>query len=250
MISADIISAGGFNGGSPSTLYVAQAAYASLPAASGYTAGTRAKASDGTGFDVVSNGTRWLPAGGSAIIAACPYTVGIMPAFAANASGTANGATTLSTAIQNGEPLKGFGYVPANTIVAAHAAGFYWFEMQASTTAIKFYNNTYTPAVGVYPTEPTSKTAFAGAVPGSAGATSGALYTAFSYTLPAGILGAFGQLDNEVLYECGITATSSETHIVTGATSLVYCTDPTYSKGGSQVVNVKNISAALQRGGE
>jgi len=47
--------------GSPSTLYVAQAAYASLPAGSGYAAGTKARATDGKGFDVVSDGTSWIP---------------------------------------------------------------------------------------------------------------------------------------------------------------------------------------------
>jgi len=60
-IVATKISASGFSGGSPSTLYAYTGTYASLPAASGYAAGTKARATDGKGFDVVSDGTVWIP---------------------------------------------------------------------------------------------------------------------------------------------------------------------------------------------
>jgi len=51
----------GVSGGSPSTLYLTTDTYANLPAASGYASGTKARATDGKGFDVVSDGTSWIP---------------------------------------------------------------------------------------------------------------------------------------------------------------------------------------------
>lgn len=188
----------GVSGGSPSTLYAYTGTYASLPPAGGYAAGTQALATDvgpnGSAFQ--SDGvSRWLPVNGRCVLANMPLPVGMAPTFPANASGTANGAITFGTAA-NQVVYKGYFYYPANSLVASHAAGFYYTEMSSNTAAI-VYNNVYTPAVGTFPTEPVIKASFSGAVPGGAGVTAETNF--FKANLPGGILGNFGGTRSSVL---------------------------------------------------
>lgn len=193
--------------GSPNLLYVASAAYASLPAASGYAEGTRAYATD-VPCEVAVRSSRWVPIG-QPLMASATMPILSPPTINANASGTANGASTFATAVT---PLiqKGYMYVPANSLSASHAAGFYYFEM-SSTTAFTAYNNTYTPATGVYPTEPTSKTAFSGAVPGGTGDTSER--TILIKTIPAGYLWKYGTIVTDIGIECNNSAGTKVTKI-------------------------------------
>lgn len=243
MISADIISAGGFNGGSPSTLYVAQAAYASLPA--GTVTRQKAIATDvgPNGSEMSWNGARWIPVNGRCTLAYLPLPVGIAPTFPANASGTANGAITFGTAV-NAAYAKCYVYYPVNSVNASQPAGFYYTEMSTTTAAI-VYNNVYTPAAGTLPTEPTSKTAFAGAVPGGAGVTSSVNF--LKVTLPAGILGNFGAVGADLLSEVNNTAGGKNTTALLNAAAI----HTTYQSGNLSLHAIGQFrnagSAASQR---
>lgn len=167
--------------------YVAIATFSNLPPASNYPIGTSAFATD-IGINgsemVVSTSGAWVPNNGRTLLTRLTLPLVKAPTF----TGTTNGAITLGTATGS-IYAKCYMYFPANSLVAAHAAGWYYTEM-SSTTAGVVYNNTYTPAAGVFPTEPTSKTAFSGAVPGGAGSSSEV--TAFTFSVPANVLGSYG----------------------------------------------------------
>lgn len=182
--------------------YIAKTTLSELPTASNYPTGTKAYVTDigvnGTEY-VVTNSGAWAPVNGSALI---DKLYGVPLVKAPTFTGTTNGTIVFGTAV-NTVFAKCFTYFDANTLVASHAAGFYYTEMSDTTNAV-VYNNTYTPAVGVYPTEPTSKTAFAGAVPGGAGVTS--QVTAFKYRTVANSLGRWGASKLFAHVECNNTA--------------------------------------------
>jgi len=185
--------------------YAFKGAMASAPSASAYPLGTHAFFTDvgpnGTDMVVSSSGT-WIPHNGRALLSRLTLPVVKAPTIPADASGTANGAITFGTAV-NTAFTRCFCYFDANVVNATQPAGFYYMEMSSTTAAI-VYNNTYTPANGVYPTEPTSKTAFSGAVPGGAGVTTEV--TAFSYNINGGLLGLYGTLILEIYFEANTTA--------------------------------------------
>jgi len=151
---------------------------------------------------VVSASGKWIPHNGGALLSRLTLPVVKAPTIPADASATANGAITFGTAVGTAY-AKCFCYFAANVVNATQPAGFYYMEMSSTTAAI-VYNNLYTPAAGVYPTEPTSKTAFSGAVPGGAGSTSEV--TALIYTLPANLLGLYGTVISEVYFEASNSA--------------------------------------------
>ena len=198
MISASSKAAQGPQSGS----YVTTDTYANISLLTSYPVGTRARVSDVGlyGSDFVYTGSRWVPINGQCVLAQLALPVVKAPTF----TGTTNGAITLGTATPQ-IYSKCYMYFPANSLLAAQAAGFYYVEM-SSTTAGVVYNNTYTPAGGTYPTEPTSKTAFSGAVPGGTGLTTEV--TAFIVTVAAGLLGLFGVLKSQVMIDVDATAGS------------------------------------------
>lgn len=189
-----------------------------------------------------SNGTRWVPVNGRVLIDRLTLPLVKAPTINANASGTANGTTTLATAVPT-RFAKAFFYVPANSLVASHDAGWYYAEM-SDTTNIVFYNNTYTPAPGVYPTEPTNKVAFSGAVPGGAGVTTSV--TAFVSSAKGGLLGDYGALMSDVLVEANNTASSKTLGILLNASSV--CSDNPINATNLHGIHViKNMARNMQR---
>jgi len=154
-----------------------------------------------SGTKMLATETMFVPAsGGRALIDRLALPVVKSPSF----TGTTNGAITWGTSAGTAF-AKCFCYYPANSLVASHAAGFYYTEMSTTTAAI-VYDNTYTPAAGVRPTEPVVKVAFSGAVPGGAGST--AEITAFVYPLVGKLLGKFGNVNCDIFAEASVTANS------------------------------------------
>lgn len=100
-----------------------------------------------------------------------------------------NGALTLTTALDQAYPAAYF-YMPAGAIAAASTAGFYYGTM-SSTTAVTLFNNPY---VSGTPTIPASPTAFATTGPGAYTQTTGSAFTAYTYSVPGGTLGAFDEV--------------------------------------------------------
>lgn len=202
----------GIRTGANSGSYAMTGTWAELVAALPFAEGTRLRCSNigRYGSDLIANSAgRLLPLNGSVCLNVTDLPIVKAPTINANASGTANGATTLATSLTI-DVLKGFFYCPANSIVASHAAGFYYGEM-SSATAITFYNNTYTPAAGVYPTEPTSKVAFAGAVPGGTGIT--AEVTALITGISGGFIGKHGSVVHDLAIECNNNANAKVVRI-------------------------------------
>lgn len=226
--------------------YVARDTYANI--VSGYAAATysgrKAFATDvgPSGSEFFSNGSRWIPVNGRVLLDRLTLPLVKAPTINANASGTANGATALATAVPT-RFAKAYFYVPANSIVASHSAGWYYGEM-SDTTNITFYNNTYTPAAGVYPTEPTNKVAFSGAVPGGTGVTSSV--TAFISAVKGGILGEYGALYSDALVECNSTAGGKAFQINFNASAV--CIDNPNSTASAHGIHViKNMAYNRQR---
>jgi len=200
--------------------YAFKGAMASAPSASAYPLGTHAFFTDvglnGTDMVVSASGT-WIPHNGRALLSRLTLPVVKAPTIPADASGTANGAITFGTAV-GATFANCYCYFAANVVNATQPAGFYYMEMSSTTAAI-VYNNTYTPASGTYPTEPTSKTAFAGAVPGGAGST--AEITAFISLVNANLMGADGCLIIEASQEATNNANSKTCRIKLGASTAV-----------------------------
>jgi hypothetical protein len=168
------------------------------------------------GWPVIDTGSRWIPMG-DALLGLSRLHLIKSPTINANASGTANGATTLATALSTAV-ARGYFYVPANSIVASHAAGWYYGEM-SDTTAITFYNNTYTPAAGVVPTEPTTKVPFSGAVPGGTGVLTEV--TGLIYAVPADLLGLYGELLPTIFADCNNNANTKSVRVRVSGTACV-----------------------------
>jgi len=224
--------------------YAFKGAMASAPSASAYPLGTHAFFTDvglnGTDMVVSSSGT-WIPHNGCALLSRLTLPVVKAPTIPADASGTANGAITFGTAV-NTAFTRCFCYFDANVVNATQPAGFYYMEMSSTTAAI-VYNNTYTPANGVYPTEPTSKTAFAGAVPGGAGST--AEITAFAYKLNGSLLGLYGELVLKIAGEHNASApTKTFTHKIASDTTTnhVSTTTGVNFQGASYTRNIGSQS--------
>lgn len=156
-------------------------------------------------------------------------------------TGTTNGAFTLGGALANGI-AKGYLYFDTNTLNASQPAGFYYVEMSSTTDGIA-YNNTYTPAAGVMPTEPGSKTAFSGAVPGGAGFTGAITYMIAQ--IPAGILGSTGRIISTALTSQTNNANSKSISVVLGATT-VGTWSLASTAGGSGEHRIQSHSAASQ----
>ncbi len=191
------------------TMYAYNGAWASRPSAAAYPVGTKIRFTDQKG-EWETNGTDWIPVNGSVMKAQMKLPLFIAPTF----TGTTNGAVTLGTAMNIRTP-KCFMYFAANSLVASHPAGFYYVEM-SSTTAAVVYNNTYTPAAGVEPVEPSSKTIFSGAVPGGTGVTSEV--TAYIVNVFGGEMGKWGVLDTFILPTWSSTAGAKTYKIKLGST--------------------------------
>jgi hypothetical protein len=215
--------------GSPSTLYVATDTYenlVTLGTAGGIANNAQVWVSDagvnGSPFFYVSSSNRLLPVGGSYLH---DQLLGLNLVKAPTFTGTNDGAITLGSTLNNTFP-KCFMYFLANTVNASQPAGWYYTEMSTSTAGI-VYNNTYTPAAGVYPTEPSSKTAFSGAVPGGAGATSAVTMFVFR-EVPGGMLGNYGSVLTDISVEGNATGTKTFTVLLDGnaAGSATITTSP------------------------
>ena len=170
----------------PSTALVsASAAWASLPAASGFAAGKIAYVSDvgASGSYWVSDGTIWRPLNGCVML----FNTAIPVGLPGGGSIGNNGALTLTTALQTTYSSI-YLYFPANAISAGSAAGIYYVVM-SSTTAGTIYNNTYT---GERPTVPSSPTAFSTTGPGAYTQTVGSDITMYSVTIKGGTMGLDG----------------------------------------------------------
>jgi len=194
------------------------------------------------GTKMVATSTMFVPAsGGRALIDRLTLPVVKSPTF----TGTTNGAITWGTSAGTAF-AKCFCYYPANSLVASHAAGFYYTEMSTTTAAI-VYNNTYTPAAGVRPTEPVTKVAFSGAVPGGAGST--AEITAFIYPLVGGLLGDYGSVMTVLTTENSTSANNkSVRHRLDGNT--IASAGLTTSSGAAITQNYQNKgSQSYQRCG-
>ena len=135
-----------------------------------------------------------LPSSRSAMQAGC-YPV---PAIIAQSnvpsciapSGTmgANGAVTLGTALTGTYSSGIYLLFPAGAVFSGSALGFYWTVMSSTTVGTVFNN-----PMGLIPTIPATPVPVVDAGPG---AFTGSIVaaTAFSATVPGGILGANGQL--------------------------------------------------------
>ena len=161
--------------------------FASLPPAAG-NGGLIAAVSDiGNGALFVSNGTRWRPANGHAMLAQRGVPVGIAP----SGSVAANGALTLGTALDvvysNGLWL----YFPAGALYAGSVAGLYWCVM-SSTALGTIYNDTYDGSVAL-PDIPASPTPIVAAGPGAfTGVTNS--HPVLGVTIPGGAIGPHGRV--------------------------------------------------------
>jgi hypothetical protein len=131
-IVADTLSSSGFSGGSPSALYAAQAAYASLPSAALYPAGTLARVTNvGVNGSVwVSNGSEWTPESPITI-----YTS--TDSYARAPTGTigtgASGNITFGTAANRAYTEGLYVYLPNIATTPAITAGYYWCVMSSTT---------------------------------------------------------------------------------------------------------------------
>lgn len=183
--------------------------------------GCMARATEGpVGFDVMARNSRWLPAHGHiALDQLNGLTLVKAPTINANASGTANGATTVATAIPN-YIRKGYFYVPANCLHASAqpSAGFYYGEM-ADSINITFYNNSYTPTLADYPIEPAIKVPFSGAVPGGAGVTTTIPF--FITEVPAGLLGEYGSVKLDMIGETNNSNREHALHVAFDGSAVV-----------------------------
>ena len=238
MIKANSLTAGGGGGGAA---YIGAYTYAQLSALTSFPANTTARCTDGScGFEVVFNGTRWILANGHTLLASNNgVVVGLAPTFT-SAGGTGTG--TFGTAV-NAAYSKGFWYVPANSLYGTHSAGFYYGEM-SNTTAITFYNNTYSPTAGAQPTEPTSKTAFGGVLVGGTGVTG--QFVAQTVTIPGNLMGAFGTVKQDIYGEYNSAASNKRFYTTFGGQTIVLESASTsLSLYGSSIV--KNVATNRQR---
>lgn len=219
-------------------LSITSCTFANLPSpASSYT-GQQRIVTDCNNSIWISNGTAWKPVGGRFLYAKTQLPVVRAPTF----TGTTNGAITLGTST-NAIYAKCYMYFAANTLVASHAAGFFYVEMSSTTAGIA-YNNTYTPAAGTFPTAPSSKTSFSGAVPGGAGVTS--QITAFITTVKGNVLGASGAVLSSIAYELNSSAGNKTLGIYNGATTLG-ADGGTNNSGGFGTHIIQNIATNIQR---
>jgi hypothetical protein len=159
--------------------------WATLPAATGVTAGVEVYVSDvGGGTKWVSNGTRWLPSNGAVTLAAS----GLPMVRPSSGSFADNGALTLTTALPEAYAAC-YMYFPADAIYAGSAAGLYYAAM-SSTTAATVYQETYASGT---PTIPASPTAHVCVGPGAYTQSTSEI-TMLSGTCPAGLLGNNGSI--------------------------------------------------------
>lgn len=132
-----------------------------------------------------------------------------------------NGALTLTTALPTGCGGTGaYIYLPANAIVAASAAGWYYCVM-SSTTAGTVYNNQYVSTnFSGQPYIPANPVAFATTGPGAFTGVSTA-QTAYSFNVPGGLMGQDGVL--EITGTFGYTGTTSSKNMtVKLGTATIY----------------------------
>lgn len=224
------------------TLRIAESTFAQMPSASRREQQLwRATDVGAAGAIMRSNGSYWKPLNGRATLDRSAIPVGIAPTIAANASGTANGASTWASGCFPITAFQGYLYYPLNSLHASQAAGFYW-TVVTSTTAFTAYNNTYT--VGTAPTVPTTLTAFSGAVPGGTGVTTEV--DVFSTSIEAGIM----NLDGGVAYSIGLItknhADAKTLNVYFGGTAvatLVYTT----ATGDHITGGVSNIGSAAKQ---
>lgn len=196
------------------------------------------KVSDLNNIRFEHNGTEWAPVNGRGKLAALALPIGISPTF----TGTTNGTFVLGTA--SPFAIKGFLYVPANSISASHSAGFYYCEMSDTTNGV-FYTNTYTPADGVTTTEPITKTPFAGAVPGGTGVMSEITY--FTKTIPANTLGEYGSIETSISGSVSSSANGKSFRMRLNTTAVgVQSLTTAVHLNGRHIV--KNTSTTTQRG--
>lgn len=155
----------------------------------------------------VSNATGVLPisAGGTGAVTALAVAMALgLTAVVGNQGldmvvlGTAtygsNGAGTLTTALAATPAItKCFAYVPANSVSASFAAGWYYCVF-SSTTAFVLFNNQYSGTGTLLP--PASPTAFVATGQGSVAGVSSSV-TAYQLSIPGNTLGLSGGLNVE-----------------------------------------------------
>jgi hypothetical protein len=203
--------------------YVYSGTWAGRPAVGSYAVGDKILITDiGVGpVEMINTGADWCPAGGEAILYMLKLPVGVASTF----TGTTDGAFTLGTALN--EPIdKGYLYFPASSLNASQAAGFYYVEMSSNTAGIA-YNNTYTPGTDTNAVEPTSKTAFSGAVPGGTGVTPE--ITLAQYTVKGGAMGQWGSVFTDHAVSCTTSSNNKTVRIRFGgelSTALTISTAP------------------------
>jgi hypothetical protein len=183
-----------------------------------------------SGTEFRSNGTRWVPSHARVLLGYMPLPCVIAPTLS---SISAVGAFVLGTAVTT-KYTKCYMYFAAGALYTASAAGFYYATM-SSTTAGVVYNNTYTPAAGTLPIAPASPTAFADLSGGSlTGSTSEVTF--FVQQVPGTILGAYGAMYSEALFEAASTAGAKNTYVYIG-------TD-TATLGNNTMVGLQSLASA------
>lgn len=172
------------------------------------------------GVDFISNGTRWVPTNEHFKLDYFAISLVRAPTLT---SVSATGEIVLGTAV-NVRFAKCFMYFAAGQLFSdggGNAAGFYYTEMSDTTNAI-VYNDTYTPAAGTRPTVPTTPTAFSGKTGATGGSLAGAtgVITAFTTTVPGGVLGPRGTVITKAMIETTNSAGSKPCTIVFGGTTI------------------------------
>ncbi|MCW2276390.1 hypothetical protein GJ654_18860 [Rhodoblastus acidophilus] len=158
--------------------------------------------------------------------------------FVIPSSGTmgANGALSGITAVASPYPAA-YVYLPANAIASGVAAGWYYAEF-SSTTAATVYNNAYTSGT---PAIPASKAAFATTGTGAYTQTTGAL-TAYSMTVPAGLIGPNGAVYVPATLSNNNSAGAKSTSLYLGASQLG-SNSTTTTRGASYLFGVANAGS-------
>lgn len=167
---------------------------------------------DGSIF--ISDGTYWRPMNGEALLGKSNIFIGVAPTFTARAGGVA-GKVTFGTSLVRTGGISGYFYYGANTLDTTHDAGFYWTIMTDGTSGT-VYADEYTP--GTDPVRPATPTAFPGTVVGGAGVIT--VVTAYSVTIPAGLMADNAQITYATQLENNNNADDKTAIVNLGATAL------------------------------
>lgn len=133
-----------------------------------------------------STDVRWRPLNGSVSLFATAMPMVLPSSGSIGNNGALSGLTALPT-----QHASCYMYFPASAISAGSAAGLYYVVM-SSTTAGTIYNNTYSSGL---PTIPSSPMPFVTTGPGAYTQTTASDITLLSYTVPGGVMGLNGWLE-------------------------------------------------------